>query len=61
MMKAKCVKGNCGYEFENNHPQTFFDTVDEGENLFEIDNDTYYVKGYVFCPICGAKCTEVKK
>lgn len=37
-MKAKCVKGNCGYEFENDNPETFFDTIDEGRILFEIED-----------------------
>ena len=58
-MKAKCVKGGCGYEFENTNPDTFFDTIDEGDILFEIECETGHVRRYVFCPICGAQCSEV--
>lgn len=60
-MKAKCIKGVCGYEFENKNTKTFFDTIDEGDILFEIENETFCVHGYVFCPVCGARCVGVKK
>lgn len=58
-MKAKCVKGGCGCEFENTNSETFFDTIDEENILFEIENETGYVRGYVFCPICGSRCVGV--
>lgn len=58
-MKAKCVNNNCGHEFENQNESTFFDTIDEGDILFEINNETYNVIGYVFCPVCGHQCAEV--
>jgi hypothetical protein len=57
-MKAKCVKGNCGYEFENENTETFFETIDEGDVLFEVEKDTGGVRGHVHCPMCGAQCIE---
>ena len=58
-MKAKCVKGGCGYEFENSDPDTFFDTIDDGDIIFEIERETCHVRVYTLCPLCGALCSEV--
>lgn len=60
-MKAKCVKGGCGHEFENDNQGTFFDTIDEGEILFKIDIESCNVVGYVECPVCGSHCIEATK
>jgi hypothetical protein len=60
-MIAKCIKGGCGYEFENENPNTFFETIDEGDILFEIENETYGVVGYAFCPLCGSQCVEIEE
>ena len=58
-MKVKCVNNNCGYEFEQ-VSETFYDTIDEGDILFEIDPLTSNVIGYVSCPLCRHQCIEIK-
>jgi hypothetical protein len=60
-MKAKCISGSCGHEFENENGYIFYDTIDVGNVLFEIETETNGVRGYVFCPVCGARCIEVSK
>jgi hypothetical protein len=67
MTKAKCISGMCGWEFENENENVFFDTVvddrtveeNETDVLFKFDVKTFGCYGYVFCPLCGAKCIQI--
>ena len=70
-MKAKCAKGSCGYEFENQDESVFFDEINKSEAtgilkgdegfLLIIDIKSYGCYGYVFCPVCGSKCVGLNE
>jgi hypothetical protein len=70
MTIAKCINGNCGYEFnDDDYEETgiFFDTVpgnpvhEDDDILFRIENSTGGCLGLCFCPVCGSKCIELEE
>mgnify|MGYP000938168272 CR=1 FL=1 len=58
--KAKCVSHSCGYEMLLTATENvFYDTLDEGDIVFEIERKTGYTRGYLLCPLCRHQCAEI--